>query len=153
MPASSSHGIKAARQATQVGAHRQAAVAYEQVLARGDLLDATRRGRLREGYAWALSNTNRLDAAAAEAAAAVSEYESAGELARLVRPLVTLSRQQWLTERTADARASAERALRVECGDAQQLGPRRGQPRWTAGAGRRGGSRVGRTWRQGSPSP
>ena len=37
------HGTSAARQATRVGAHRQAAVAYEQVLARGDLLDATTR--------------------------------------------------------------------------------------------------------------
>ena len=64
-------------------------------------------------YAWSLSNTNRLDAAAAEAAAAVREYESAGDRARLVRPLVTLSRQQWLTERTADSRVSAERALAV----------------------------------------
>src|SRR4051794_9160165 len=88
------HGTTAARQATRVGAHQQAAVAYEQVLARGALLDATSRGRLREGYAWSLSNTNRLDAAAGEAAAAVREYESAGDRPRLVRPLVTLSRQQ-----------------------------------------------------------
>ena len=65
------HGTSAARQVMRAGAHRQAAVAYEQVLARGDLLDATTRGRLREGYAWSLSNTNRLDAAAGEAAAAV----------------------------------------------------------------------------------
>ncbi|WP_036226394.1 AAA family ATPase [Marmoricola sp. URHB0036] len=115
------HGTTAARQATRVGAHQQAAVAYEQVLARGALLDATSRGRLREGYAWSLSNTNRLDAAAGEAAAAVREYESAGDRPRLVRPLVTLSRQQWLTERTADARVSAERALAVSAEESSDV--------------------------------
>ena len=128
------HGTSAARQATRVGAHRQAAVAYEQVLARGDLLDAATARGLREGHAWSLSNTNRLDAAAAEAAAAVHEYESAGDRARLVRPLVTLSRQQWLTERTADSRVSAERALAVRHRGAQQRGAGRAEPRRAAGA-------------------
>jgi DNA-binding CsgD family transcriptional regulator/tetratricopeptide (TPR) repeat protein len=107
------HGIAAARQATRVAAWRQAVVAYEQVLARGALLDATSRGRVWEGYAWGLSNTNQLDAAVEAAGRAVVEYESAGDLPRLVRPLVSLSRHQWLTERTAEARVSAERALAV----------------------------------------
>ena len=88
-------------------------VAYEQVLARGDLLEPARRARLREAHAWALSNTNRLTDAAAAAAKAVEEWEAVGDGARTVRPLVTLSRQQWLTEQTAEARVTAERAVAV----------------------------------------
>ena len=107
------YGLRAGRRASRVGAHRQAVVAYEQVLARGDLLEPARRARLREAHAWALSNTNRLTDAAAAAAKAVEEWEAVGDGARTVRPLVTLSRQQWLTEQTAEARVTAERAVAV----------------------------------------
>src|SRR5262249_8577055 len=40
-------------------------------------------------------------------------WQQDGDDTRLVRALVTLSRQQWLTERTAAARTSAERALKL----------------------------------------
>ena len=47
------------------------------------------------------------------AATAAELWQQDGDDARLVRALVTLSRQQWLTERTAAARASAERAFEL----------------------------------------
>ena len=108
-----SHGIKAARQATQVGAHRQAAVAYEQVLARGDLLDATRRGAPPGGLRLGAEQHQPARCRGRRGCSrAVERVTSRPASSRAwSAPLVTLSRQQWLTERTADARASAERAL------------------------------------------
>jgi DNA-binding CsgD family transcriptional regulator/tetratricopeptide (TPR) repeat protein len=49
----------------------------------------------------------------AAAATAAELRQQDGDAARLVSALVTLSRQQWLTERTAAARASAERAFEL----------------------------------------
>src|SRR6185312_6489848 len=49
----------------------------------------------------------------AAAATAAELWQQDGDDTRLVRALVTLSRQQWLTERTAAARASAERAFEL----------------------------------------
>jgi len=49
----------------------------------------------------------------AAAATAAELWQQEGDDARLVRALVTLSRQQWLTERTAAARTSAERAFEL----------------------------------------
>ena len=107
------HGQAAAREATRVGAHRQAAACYAQVLARGHRLSTARRAGLGEAYSWALSNSNQLHFAVAAAATAAELWRQDGDDTRLVRALVTLSRQQWLTERTAAARASAERALEL----------------------------------------
>jgi DNA-binding CsgD family transcriptional regulator/tetratricopeptide (TPR) repeat protein len=107
------HGEMAAREARRVGAHRQAAACYAQVLARGHQLTIARRARLGEGYAWALSSSNQLHAAAAAAETAAELWQQDGDDRRLVRALVTLSRQQWLTERTGAARMSAERALEL----------------------------------------
>ena len=107
------HGETAAREARRVGAHLQAAACYAQVLARGHRLPAARRAALGEAYAWALSNTNQPQAAAAAAAAAAELWQLEGDNQRLVRALVTLSRHQWLTERTADAHTSAERAFEL----------------------------------------
>ena len=107
------HGQAAAREATRAGAHRQAAACYAQVLARGHRLTTARRAALGEAYAWALSNSNQLHSAAAAAATAVELWQQNGDDRRLVRALVTLSRQQWLTERTAAARVTAERALEL----------------------------------------
>ena len=107
------HGEEAAREATRVGAHRQAAACYAQVLARGHRLSTARRAALGEAYSWALSNSNQLHFAVAAAATAAELWQQDGDDPRLVRALVTLSRQQWLTERTAAARASAERALEL----------------------------------------
>jgi len=107
------HGPAAAREATRVGAHSQAAACYAQVLARGNGLAAAERAALSEAYAWALSHSNQLHAAVAAAATAAELWQQDGDDRRLVRALVTLSRQQWLTERTAAARASAERALEL----------------------------------------
>lgn len=107
------YGRAAAREATRVGAHRQAAACYAQVLARGHRLTTARRASLGEAYAWALSNSDQLHSAAAAAARATELWQQDGDDRRLVRALVTLSRQQWLTERTAAARVSAERALEL----------------------------------------
>jgi tetratricopeptide (TPR) repeat protein len=116
------HGEAAAREATRVGAHRQAAACYAQVLARGHRLPTARRAALGEAYSWALSNSNQLHFAVAAAATATELWQREGDDLRLVRALVTLSRQQWLTERTAAARASAERAYELACpfGDSYQ---------------------------------
>jgi DNA-binding CsgD family transcriptional regulator/tetratricopeptide (TPR) repeat protein len=105
------HGEAAAREAVRVGAHRQAAACFAQVLARGHRLTTARRAALGEAYSWALSNSNQLHFAVAAAATAAELWQQDGDNARLIRALVTLSRQQWLTERTAAARASAERAF------------------------------------------
>jgi DNA-binding CsgD family transcriptional regulator/tetratricopeptide (TPR) repeat protein len=107
------HGAAAAREARRVGAHRQAAACYAQVLTRGHRLPTARRAALGEAYSWALSNSNQLHFAVAAAATAAELWQQDGDDRRLVRALVTLSRQQWLTERTAAARASGERALEL----------------------------------------
>jgi DNA-binding CsgD family transcriptional regulator/tetratricopeptide (TPR) repeat protein len=103
------HGPTVAREASRAGAHRQAVAAYEQVLARSFLLDPVAHAALLDAHAWSLYNINRLHDAAAAAGAAVALAERHGDPA-LVRYLVTLSRQQWLLRRTADALASARRA-------------------------------------------
>ena len=107
------HGPAAAQEATRVGAHSQAAACYAQILARGNGLATAQRAALGEAYAWALSSSNQLHAAAAAATPAADLWQQDGDDRRLVRALATLSRQQWLTERTAAARASAERALEL----------------------------------------
>lgn len=104
------HGTAAAQEATRAGAHRQAASSYAQVLAHGRGLPLARRAVIHEAIAWALSNSNELHAAADAAAAAVEERASGDERA-LAHALVTLTRQQWLTEQPAAARRSAEQAL------------------------------------------
>ena len=107
------HGPAAAQEATRVGAHRQAAACYAQVLAHGRGLTTSRRAALGEAHAWALYNSNQLHAAAVAAARAAELWQQDGDDQRLVRALVTLSRQQWLTERPVAARASAERAVEL----------------------------------------
>jgi DNA-binding CsgD family transcriptional regulator/tetratricopeptide (TPR) repeat protein len=107
------YGEEAAREATRVGAHPQAAVCYAQVLARGHRLPTARRAALGETYAWALSNSNQLHFAATAAATAAELWQQDGNDRRLIRALVTLARQQWLTERPVAALASAKRALEL----------------------------------------
>jgi len=107
------HGETAAREATRVGAHPQAAACYAQVLARGLRLSTARRAALGETYAWALSNSNQPHFAAAAAATAAELWQQDGNDQRLIRALVTLARQQWLTERPIAALASARRALEL----------------------------------------
>ena len=107
------HGEAAAREATRVGAYPQAAACYAQVLARGRRLSTARRAALGETYAWALSNSNQLHFAAAAAATAAELWQQDGNDLRLIRALVTLARQQWLTERPVAALASARRALEL----------------------------------------
>ena len=114
------HGTAAAREAARVGAHPQAAACYAQVLARGRRLTTAQRAALSERYAWALSNSNQLHFAAAAAATAAELWQQDGNDRRLVRALVTLARQQWLTERPVAARAWAERAVEL----ARPLGDR-----------------------------
>lgn len=105
------YGQRAARQAARAGAHRQAASCFGLVLERASGIPAEEQARLSEGYAWALSHSNEFHAAADAAADAVQQWRSAGSDNRLVRALITLTRQLWLTERTDEARASAEKAL------------------------------------------
>ena len=105
------YGARAAREASRVGAHRQAAACFEQVLSRASLMPLRRRAAMTEAYAWSLSNSNQLHEAVEVAAAAVVAWEQVGDDHQPVRALVTLSRQQWLTEQPAAAHASAKRAL------------------------------------------
>ncbi len=105
------YGTAAAAEATAAGAHRQAASCYSQVLARRRLVSGSQLAELTEAYAWALSNTNQLQAAADAAAVAVAQWRQTEEPRRLAHGLVTLSRQLWLTERTAAARQCAEEAF------------------------------------------
>lgn len=107
------HGTAAAREATRVGAYPQAAACYAQVLGRGYRLTTAERAALGETYAWALSNSNQLHFAAAAAATAAELWQQDGNDRRLIRALVTLARQQWLTERPVAALASAQRALEL----------------------------------------
>jgi len=107
------HGTAAAREATRVGAYPQAAACYAQVLGRGYRLTTAERAALGETYAWALSNSNQLHFAAAAAATAAELWQQDGDDRRLIRALVTLARQQWLTERPVAALASAQRALEL----------------------------------------
>src|SRR6266566_3924495 len=72
------HGEEAAREATRVGAHRQAAACYAQVLARGHRLSTARRAALGEAYSWALSNSNQLHFAVAAAATAAELWQQDG---------------------------------------------------------------------------
>ncbi len=113
------YGMKAGREASHLGAHRQAASCFAQVLARQTSAPPARRAALGEAYAWALSNCNQLQAAAEVAAMAVEAWEQVGDKDRLVRALVTLSRQQWLTEQPVAALASAERVLGLAEGSSQ----------------------------------
>ncbi len=110
-------GLVAAREASRMGAHRQASACYEQVLARAQLLPPEHRARVGEAYSWALSNSNRLDTAASAASRAVRGWEQLGDDAHLARALVNLSRQQWLNEHTAASRVSAARALEISGND------------------------------------
>ncbi|GAA4698685.1 ATP-binding protein [Nocardioides conyzicola] len=105
------HGLVAGRTAARSGAYRQAASCFRLVLDRDPQLPAERRARLAEAYAWALSHSNELHAAAAAAQDAVTLWERAEGGGEFVRAVVTLSRQLWLTERTAEARVAAVRAL------------------------------------------
>jgi DNA-binding CsgD family transcriptional regulator/tetratricopeptide (TPR) repeat protein len=111
------HGSRAAKVASRVGAHRQAAACYAQVLAHGQLIPLAERAAMGEYYAWALSNSNQLYAAADAAAVAAAQWEEVGDDVQLVHALVTLSRQQWLTERTEEARESARRVLELAQAD------------------------------------
>ena len=103
------YGPSAAREASRAGAHRQAVAAYEHVLSRAALLDPAEHVALLDAHAWSLYNVNRLHDAAAAAGSAVALAGGLGAPA-LVPSLMTLSRQQWLLRRTADALASARRA-------------------------------------------
>jgi len=116
------HGTAAAREASRVGAHQQAAACYAQVLARGHRLTTAERAALGEAYTWALSNSNQPHFAAAAAATAAGLWQQDGNDLRLVRALITLARHQWLTERPVAALASAERAFELArpLGDSHQ---------------------------------
>jgi DNA-binding CsgD family transcriptional regulator/tetratricopeptide (TPR) repeat protein len=105
------HGIAAARASSGVEAHRQAASCYEHVLARAAELQLADIARLYDAYSWALSHSNRFRDAAQAAADAVARWREVGDPARLVRPLVTLTRQLWLTEQCDRAVTTAQEAL------------------------------------------
>ena len=105
------HGPEAAKAASLAGANRQAAACCEQVLRRGHLLTDYRRAILTEAHAWALHALNELTRAAVAAEAAVRMWRDLADPERLSQSLIILSRQQWLTERTASSLESAREAL------------------------------------------
>ena len=83
------------------------------VLDRGARVPPEQLARVAEGQAWALANSNEFHAAAEAAATAVEQWGLAGGDTKLVRSLITLTRQLWLTERTSEALAPARRALEL----------------------------------------
>jgi DNA-binding CsgD family transcriptional regulator/tetratricopeptide (TPR) repeat protein len=107
------HGPSAAREATAAGAHRQAVALYEQVLTRRRLLPATQCAALLDAYAWSLHNMHSTQQAVAAATDAVRLWEELGDDGNVATGLVTLARQQWVTDQPVAARDSAERALRL----------------------------------------
>ena len=107
------HGPHAAREASRAGAHRQAVDVYEQVLARRWLLSAARCASLLDAYAWSLHNMHSTRQAVEAATDAVRLWEELGDDGNVATALVTLARQQWVTDQPVAARESAERALRL----------------------------------------
>jgi DNA-binding CsgD family transcriptional regulator/tetratricopeptide (TPR) repeat protein len=107
------YGPAAASEAFLAGAHRQAVAAYEQVLRRRWLMNRAECAALLEAYAWSLYNMHSTQQAVVAAEDAVRLWEELGDDANVAAALVTLSRQQWVTDQPAAARASAERALRL----------------------------------------
>ena len=107
------HGPHAAREASRAGAHRQAVDVYEQVLARRRLLSAARCATLLDAYAWSLHNMHSTRQAVEAATEAVRLWEELGDDGNVAAALVTLARQQWVTDQPVAARESAERALRL----------------------------------------
>ena len=107
------HGPNAAREATRAGAHRQAVDVYEQVLARRRLLPAAQCATLLDAYAWSLHNMHSTRQAVEAATEAVRLWEELGDDGNVATALVTLARQQWVTDQPVAARESAERALRL----------------------------------------
>jgi DNA-binding CsgD family transcriptional regulator/tetratricopeptide (TPR) repeat protein len=113
---------RAAAEASQVGAHRQAAACYAYVLQHRNLLAPDELPVLVERYAWSLSNSNQLHAAAAAAELAVRLYRDLQDRPRLVRALSTLAREQWLVERCAEAQASAQESLDLARAEPHSVG-------------------------------
>ncbi len=88
--------------ASRAGAHRQAVSSFAYVLARGARVPPEQLARLAEAYAWALQQqpVPRRRRGRGRRGRAVG---LAGGDTKLVRCLVTLTRQLWLTERTSEA--------------------------------------------------
>ena len=107
------YGPDAAREASRAGAHRQAVEVYEQVLARRRLLPTARCATLLDAYAWSLHNMHSTRQAVEAATDAVRLWEELGEEGNVASALVTLARQQWVTDQPVAARESAQRALRL----------------------------------------
>ena len=107
------HGPHAAREASRAGAHRQAVDVYEQVLARRRLLPAARCATLLDAYTWSLHNMHSTRQAVEAATDAVRLWEELGDDGNVALALVTLARQQWVTDQPVAARESAERAVRL----------------------------------------
>ncbi len=107
------YGPAAARGASLAGAHRQAVAVYEQVLSRRPLMPTAQCAALLDEYAWSLYNMHSTQRAVEAAADAVGLWEQLGDDGNVAAGLVTLSRQQWVTDQPVAARESAERALRL----------------------------------------
>lgn len=105
------HGPRAAREAFQLGAHREAVAHQANVLAYADLLDPAQLAELLEQHAWTLYNLHRFDEALAAATRAVAQREELDDPVALARSLIVRSRMDFMVSDPAAAIEGAERAV------------------------------------------
>jgi ATP/maltotriose-dependent transcriptional regulator MalT len=106
-------GPAAARQAAQMGAHRQALTHYELVIRHIGALPEAEQARLRTEYSWQLYAAQRWDEAIEVAHRAVTLWEQVGDQVALGEALVVLSRSCFMASRPVEAAESVERAFSV----------------------------------------
>jgi DNA-binding CsgD family transcriptional regulator len=107
------HAPEAARQATAVGAHRQAAEHYRAALVYADHLAPLVRAELLEGYSLQAYLSGLGEEALAARQAALETREAAGDAEKAGENLRWLSRLHWWTGDRIEAEADAARAIAV----------------------------------------
>jgi DNA-binding CsgD family transcriptional regulator/tetratricopeptide (TPR) repeat protein len=106
-------GPRAAHEAFQAGANREAASHQRNVLAHAELLDPVVHAQLLEEQAWTRYNLHRFDEAVTAAEAAVAVRAELGDPAAHGRALTILSRMHFLTGELDAAIAAVEEAARL----------------------------------------
>lgn len=102
----------AARQAAELGAHREAVTLYRQALSRADAIDERERGHLLECLAYELYVTGRIDDAIRVRRQCLSLWSKSCNKAGEASSLRWLSRLHWFAGKRQDADRYAEEALR-----------------------------------------
>ncbi|WP_433018061.1 ATP-binding protein [Kribbella sp. CA-294648] len=106
---------RAAREASDAGAHRQALAHLEGVRPYWDELPVDDRAPLVSDYAWELAVAGRLDDARRIGEEAISLYEAAGQDAALIEALIRQSRYLHFADEYGAALAVATRAYLLSC--------------------------------------